>query len=68
MTIAQRDKEEWNKLFDYNTAKSLQKELEWKQKYQNINSVMDAKNVNYINHLTKKNYDIVDPLQTKHGV
>jgi hypothetical protein len=65
LTQKQMEREEWNRLFDYNTTKELRNELQWKQKYQHINEVMDKKNQNYLQHMQRQTSEGRDPAMNR---
>mmetsp|Transcript_5455 Transcript_5455/g.8492 ORF Transcript_5455/g.8492 Transcript_5455/m.8492 type:complete len:102 (+) Transcript_5455:275-580(+) len=44
---ANMDKQEWQKLFDYNANRELMNEAEWRKKYSQINRDMERKQNNY---------------------
>jgi len=41
MNLKQKERQEWNQLFDYNTNKQLNNDLNWKKRFENINSDLD---------------------------
>ena len=54
MNLKQKERQEWNQLFDYNTNKQLNNDLNWKKRFENINSDLDQKNQNLLRHLERR--------------